>query len=290
VAWQLPNRVDILDGANITKWVSEKIPGRKDWTARAILASDKDTVPALYTKLAIDYCCSGRIRFGFIKGQDPNAKSALEQLGVSKFPTLLIGRGLALGSGKDSVAYEGKLQLKALRNWADGYDDSRKVPTLVQELSDEGVMQRECAGLKKGWCFILLMPNDVAVFDDNLELAAEVANRRYPPQIPAKFFWIHSHRQASFVRAFQSEYSNQKAPAMLALKLNGPTKMYRVFEQADHTAKSLRREVMNCLYENPGTEFKHISDKVSMLKRRKPVDLENLIDDEEAYEEAQKEL
>ena len=175
---QLPNRVDILDGANITKWVNEKIPGRKDWSARAILASDKDMVPHLYTKLAIDFCCSGRIRFGYIKGQDPNAKSALQQLDVTKFPTLMIGRGRALGTGKDTIVYDGALQLKALRNWAAGYDDSRKIPQLVQELSDEGIMQRECAGLKKGWCFILLMPNDVAVFDDTLELMAEVARRK----------------------------------------------------------------------------------------------------------------
>ena len=281
---QLPNRVDVLDGANITKWVSETIPGRKDWSARAILASDKDMVPSLYTKLAIDYCCSGRIRFGFVKGREPGSKSALETLKVSKFPTLLMGKGQALGSGKDTDTYGGKLNLAGLTTWAKQYDDSRLLKNLVPEIHDQGVMKRECLDMRKGWCIILLMPHDIAQFDDALEIMQETAGRRYPPQVPAKFFWVHTGRQQGFTNNFDHEFANKDKPAVLALKMNGPTKMYRVFEQAEFTPKKIRGEVFNCIYENEATEFKHVGDKVSMFARRKPVDLENLADDEEAYE------
>ena len=68
-------------------------------------------IPPLYTKLAIDFCCSGRIRFGFIKAKDPNAKGALDQLNITKFPSLLIGKDHALGSGNNTDLYRRSLRL-----------------------------------------------------------------------------------------------------------------------------------------------------------------------------------
>jgi len=131
------------------------------------------------------------------QAKDPNSASALKQLKIETSPTLLIGKDHNLGTGENTDKYEGKLGLAHLRKWAEGYDTSRKLSSLIPEVSDEGVMNRECGkgGKAKTWCFILIMPDDIEVFEDNLEIMAKVAGRRYPVSIPHRFLWIHGGRQ-----------------------------------------------------------------------------------------------
>jgi hypothetical protein len=283
---QLPNRVDILDGDNITKWSNEVLPNRNDWQARAILSSAQDQIPPLYTKLAIDFCCSGRIRFGFIKGKEEAAKGALEQLNVTKLPTLMIAKGHALGTGKDTEVYTGGFKLKELQNWAMTFDKSRETSALVPELSDEGLMQRHCSSDKDGWCIILCVPDDPEKMEDAVETFRKAALRRYPVHIPVRFVWLHGGKQDRFLSKWNGEFDTA-SPMILAVKTKGVTPMYQIFNQAEFDPVSIRKSVIETILEQ-APEFKHLGEKMTMLKRERPTDLSRVM--EEALEREEAEL
>jgi len=280
---QLPNRVDILDGNNVTKWVSEVLPKRKDWSARAILASSQDMIPPLYTKLAINFCCSGRIRFGFIKAKDPNSKAALDQLKITKFPTLMIGKDHDLGTDKSDV-YTGKLKLDALNEWALGYDASRSPDNIVKELTDESVMQRECHK-QPGWCIIAVIPDDPDTMEENVETFRAVAGRRYPPTIPARFLWLHAGKQEKFLETWVGEV-NFDEPAIIAIKTKGITPMYHVYQQATYNPKDIRKETFDVLFEQATFMHLEAKEKMPMLRRERPTDLSRVADEALEREEA----
>jgi len=237
-------------------------------------------IPPLYTKLAIDFCCSGRIRFGFIKGKDPNAKGALEQLGITKFPSLLIGKEHHLGNSKEQTdKYSGGLKLQQLKEWAAQYDTSTHIGNLVPELHAENVMQNECVKQAGTWCFVAILPDDPDTITEGIEVMRQVAGRRFPPHIRSKFVWLHAGKQEDFAEQWRSEI-NPDEPAVVAIRITHGTPAFYVMNQAQFNPRDIRREVFNVLL-NLAT-LKHLGDKVTMLKRTRKSNLDRL--EEEAIE------
>jgi len=59
--------------------------------------------------------------------------------------------------------------------------------------------------------------------------------------------------------------------------------MYSFLTPLQFSPKHIRKGVMNVLFEM--ATFQHMSDKLTMIARQKKVDLENIADDEIAWQE-----
>jgi protein disulfide-isomerase A6 len=78
---------------------------KKNETAKAILFTNKGTTGALWKSLAIDF--KGAIPFAQVRDKE---KDAVEQFGITKFPTIV----LLPGGDAAGKVYEGKMEKQAL--------------------------------------------------------------------------------------------------------------------------------------------------------------------------------
>jgi protein disulfide-isomerase A6 len=100
VAERIPNHVTKLSGSKFTEFLSDK-----NETAKAILFTNKGTTSALWRSLAVDFLDA--ISFAQVRDKET---AAVESMGVTKFPTIVVLPGGDAG-GK---VYGGKMEKQAI--------------------------------------------------------------------------------------------------------------------------------------------------------------------------------
>lgn len=199
----LPNFVHRIDGSS-----EEKFLGRPH--NKAILFTDKKSIPTLFKALALEY--RERLTFGCIKSTE---KELVEKYGIEQFPTVLVLKG------DETTKFDGKVGFDALNTFFKKFAPPSRYSTENAQTEDEDVVsakpvdptefelkritsdedwQTNCIE-RSGLCAVAVLdpynyPDDLAKQEALLtELAAEFTGKLH-------LMWFAAREQPSFCEAF----------------------------------------------------------------------------------------